>query len=71
MIRALTIRFAIMCVGLSLWVAAANLLHVPGVLAWVVLLTYMGAGVVIIGNYCAAHEDEIPTRSQRRQHRRH
>jgi hypothetical protein len=69
MIRALTIRFAIICVGLSMWVAAANLLHVPGALAWVVLIAYMGAGVVIIGNYCAAHEEEIPTRSQRRRHR--
>ncbi len=34
------------------------------------LLVYMAVGALIIGNYCIAHEDEIPTRERRRRARR-
>jgi len=67
MVRALTIRFGIMCLGLSALVILANVLHASPVLAWVLLLVYMVAGLLIIGNYCIDHEDEIPTRAERRQ----
>ncbi len=69
MIRALTIRFAVMCVGVSALVILANILSVHPALAWVALLAYMAAGALIIGNYCVEHEDEIPTRAERRRRR--
>ncbi len=59
-----------MCVGMVPLVAGANILKVNPALAWVALLAYMAAGVVIIGNYCIDHEDEIPTRAQRHDDRR-
>jgi hypothetical protein len=70
MIRALTIRFAVMGVGLCVLVVSANVLHASPPLAMGFLMVYLLGGTLIIGNYCIEHEDEIPTRSQRRQHRR-
>lgn len=58
-----------MCVGVSVLVILVNVLHAPPALAMGLLIAYLIGGGVIIGNYCVAHEDEIPTRSQRRQHR--
>ena len=69
MIRAQTIRFAVMCVGAIPLVILANVLNAPPALVVGSFYAYLGAGALIIGNYCAAHEDEIPTRSQRREHR--
>ena len=69
MIRALTIRFAVLCVGLSALVIGANLMHVTPGLAWVALIVYLTAGTLAIANYCAEHEEEIPTREQRRRAR--
>jgi hypothetical protein len=66
MIRALTIRFAIVCLGLSVLVVSGNLLHASPGLAGFLLFAYLIAGVLIIGNYCVDHEDEIPTRAERR-----
>jgi hypothetical protein len=66
MVRALTIRFAVMCVGVSPLIILGNAFNVPPVLAFTSLLIYMVAGVLIIGNYCIDHENEIPTRAERR-----
>jgi len=65
MIRALTIRFGLMFLGVVPLVAFLN--HVepaPGLVAAAVILYEFG-GVVLIGLYCAAHEDEIPVRQPR------
>jgi len=70
MVRALTIRFAMMCVGVVPLVFLVNVLDAPPELAMVSLLVYMAVGALIIGNYCIAHEDEIPTRERRRRARR-
>lgn len=70
MIRALTIRFGVMCVGAIPLVILANVLNAPPALVLLTYLGYMGAGALIIGNYCAAHQDEIPARApQRHDHR--
>jgi hypothetical protein len=70
MIRVLTIRFAIMGVGLCVLVVLVNVLHASPPLAMGCLMVYLLGGTLIIGNYCVEHEEEIPTRAQRRQHRR-
>jgi hypothetical protein len=69
MIRALTIRFVIMCAGVVLLVILANVLSPPPALILGTYIIYMVGSALIIGNYCIDHEDEIPTRSQGRQHR--
>jgi hypothetical protein len=66
MVRALTIRFAVMCVGVTPLIFLGNALNAPPVVAFLSLLIYMVVGVLIIGNYCIDHEDEIPTRAERR-----
>jgi hypothetical protein len=70
MLRALTIRFGLMAVGLAPLVFLVNTFNVAPGLALVALLAYMAAGVLIIGNYCVAHEDEIPMRAERGARRR-
>jgi hypothetical protein len=55
-----------MGVGLSALVILVNALHAASALAMGLLILYLVGGSVIIGNYCVDHEDEIPTRSQRR-----
>lgn len=70
MIRALTIRFAVMCAGAIPLVILANVLNAPPALVLGTYFAYMGAGALIIGNYCVAHQDEIPTRAQQRHDRR-
>lgn len=69
MIRALTIRFAIMCAGTIPLVVLANAFIAPRALVLGSYFAYMTVGALIIGNYFIDHEDEIPTRSQRQQHR--
>ncbi len=69
MTRALTIRFGLMWVGLCALVVLANVFHASPGLAMGSLMVYLLAGTLIIGNYCVDHEDEIPTREERR--RRH
>jgi hypothetical protein len=69
MIRALTIRFAVMCAGIVPLVILANVFNPPPALILGTYFVYMIGGALIIGNYCIDHEDEIPTRSQRQQHR--
>jgi hypothetical protein len=71
MIRALTIRFAIMCVGAIPLVILANALIAPRALVLGSYFAYMAAGALIIGNYCVAHQDEIPTRAQQRHDHRY
>jgi hypothetical protein len=58
-----------MCIGVSPIIILGNVLNVPPALAFLLLFSYMGAGILIIGNYCIAHQDEIPTRAERRQGR--
>lgn len=70
MVRALTIRFGVMSVGASLLVIFVNVLHLQPDLAGLLFLVYMTVGVLIIGKYCLDHEDEIPTRAERRPRRR-
>lgn len=57
--------------GIVPLVILANVLSAPPALILGTYFVYMIGGALIIGNYCIEHEDEIPTRSQRRQHRRH
>jgi hypothetical protein len=59
-----------MGVGLSMLVILVNVLEAPPVLAGGLWVTYLLVGGVILANYCVDHEDEIPTRSQRRANRR-
>jgi hypothetical protein len=66
MIRALTIRFAVMCAGAIPLVILANVFNAPPALVFGVYFAYMTAGALIIGNYCVAHQEEIPTRAQQR-----
>jgi hypothetical protein len=54
-----------MCVGVSPIIILGNVLHVSPALAFFLFFSYMGAGVLIIGSYCVAHRDEIPTRAER------
>jgi hypothetical protein len=69
MIRALTIRFGIMCIGVVALVALVNLLNAPPALAMGSLMAYLLTGSLLIGNYCIAHGDEIPSRESRDHHR--
>lgn len=69
MIRALTIRFGIMCAGAVPLIILANVLSAPPALILGTYFVYTIGGALIIGNYCIDHEDELPTRSQRRQPR--
>jgi hypothetical protein len=63
MIRALTIRFAVMCLGAVALTFVLDLTKpAPGLVAASVI-AYVFAGSVIIALYCLAHEDEIPVRS--------
>ncbi len=70
MIRALTIRFGIMCIGVAVLVALVNILNAPPALAMGSLMAYLLAGSLIIGNYIDAHQDEIPPRRPPDQPRR-
>jgi hypothetical protein len=70
MIRALTIRFGIMCIGVAALVALVNILNAPPALAMGSLMAYLLAGSLIIGNYIHAHEDEIPPRRPHDESRR-
>lgn len=65
MIRALTIRFGIMGLGIVPLVILANVLKAPPALIVGTYFVYMGGGALIIGNYWLAHQDEIPTREPR------
>ena len=69
MIRALTIRFGIMCVGAVPLVAALNSIEPEPGLVMASVMIYELIGSVVIGRYCLKHEDEIPTRTQRRSNR--
>jgi hypothetical protein len=70
MIRALTIRFGVMCAGAIPLVILANVFDAPPALILGTYFAYMGGGALIIGNYCLAHQDEIPARApQRHDHR--
>lgn len=62
MIRALTIRFGVMCVGVVALVALVNVLNAPPALAMGAWMAYLLVGSLIIGNYIVDHEDEIPPR---------
>lgn len=65
MIRALTIRFGLMYLGLVPLIAFLNRVDpAPGLVAASVILYELG-GAVLIGLYCVAHEDEIPVRRRR------
>jgi len=57
--------------GVSVLVILVNVLDASPALAMGSLVTYLLVGSLIIANYCVAHEDEIPTRAQRRRARRH
>jgi hypothetical protein len=69
MIRALTIRFVVMCAGAVPLIVLANVLNAPPALVLGTFFAYMGALALIIDSYCAAHQDEIPTRAQHRDRR--
>jgi hypothetical protein len=59
-----------MAAGASAFVVLANLLDAPPALATGLLMAYLLGASLIIANYCVKHEDEIPTRAQRRHARR-
>lgn len=70
MIRALTIRFGLMYLGAVPLVAFLNRVEpAPGLVAALVIVYVFGGGV-LIGLYCVAHEDEIPSRPPRETDRR-
>jgi hypothetical protein len=58
-----------MCVGVSPIIALGNALHVSPPIAFLSLFSYMTAGILLIANYCIAHEDEIPARASRHHER--
>jgi len=70
MIRALTIRFGIMCLGAVPLVAALNSIKPEAGLVLASVMVYELIGSVVIGRYCLKHEDEIPTRTRRSGSRR-
>lgn len=62
MIRALTIRFGIMCLLAPPLVAGLNWLDLAPQLGMIALMAYCLAVSIVLGRYCLAHEDEIPVR---------
>lgn len=69
--RALTIRFVISLVLMSVLVVALNLIDASPGLAVCSYFACMGAAIWLIGSSLFAYEDRIPTRAQQqRDHRR-
>jgi uncharacterized membrane protein YkgB len=62
MVRALTIRFGIMAVGMAIFTTVVNLTKPDASLVMLVLIVYLGGGGFLIGRYAVAHGDEIPVR---------
>lgn len=62
MLRALTIRFGLMAVGLAALDIGLNLVDAGRGLVGLSLLVYLSCGYAWIGLYCVAHKDEIPVR---------
>jgi hypothetical protein len=69
MIRALTIRFGIMCLGAAALDVFLNLVKPAPGFAMASLVVYLFGGGLLIARYCVAHEDEIPSRPPRGTHR--
>jgi hypothetical protein len=70
MIRGLTIRFGVMCLGAVPLVAFLNRVEpAPGLVTVSVVLYTFGGGL-LLARYCVAHEDEIPSRPPRDTHHR-
>jgi hypothetical protein len=59
-----------MAVGVAVLTVALNLIKPAPQLVMLSVMAYVLAGSLIIGRYCIAHEDEIPSRSHRDTHRR-
>lgn len=70
MYRALTIRFALMCLGAAPLVAFLNHVDAAAGLAGSALIFYTLGASYLFARYCIAHQDEIPVRSRREDHRR-
>jgi hypothetical protein len=62
MIRALTIRFAIVALFAACLVAGLNWLDPAPQLGMIALMAYCLAVSIALGRYCLAHEDEIRMR---------
>lgn len=56
-----------MGVGAGALVVIVNLFKVAPDIAMTSLVLYLLLGSLVIGRYCIAHEDEIPTRASRRE----
>jgi hypothetical protein len=62
MIKALTIRFGLMCLLAPPLVAGLKWIDPAPQLGMIALMTYVLSVVLVIGRYCLAHQDEIPSR---------
>lgn len=62
MIKALTIRFCLMCLLAPPLVAGLKWLDPAPQLGMIALMAYVLSVVLVIGRYCLAHPDEIPSR---------
>ncbi len=69
MIRALTIRFGIMCLGAAALDVFLNLVEPAPGLVMASLVVYLVGSGLLVARYCVAHEDEIPSRPPRETHR--
>lgn len=65
MIRALTIRFGVMCLGAIPLVAFLNRVEPADGLVGAAVIFYTFGGGLLMARYCFAHEDEIPSRRPR------
>jgi hypothetical protein len=70
MIRALTIRFGLLYLGLVPLIGFLNRVEPAPGLVGLAMILYVCGGGLIIGLYCVAHEDEIPLRRPRSRDRR-
>jgi len=61
-VKALTIRFGVMCVGMAILDVVLNLTNPNPNLVMLAVMVYVVGGALVIGRYCIAHEDEIPVR---------
>ena len=66
MVRALTIRSAVMAICIAPLVIYLNVVEAPIGLALAAVGAYSAIGGAIIGHYGATHLDDIPVRSSRR-----
>jgi len=68
--KSLTIRFIAMCIGAGALTVVLNLVEPAPELVMISLIVYLVGGGLLIGRYCAMHEDELPPLPPRDSRRR-